>query len=275
MRPTWQGNLKLALVLVPVKAYPAAREKRVAMNQLHEECKSRVRQQRHCPNCDRQVERDEIVSGYEYAKGQYVLMTGEDLNALRLPSERTLEIVQFVNASEINPLYYHGSYYLAPANPVAAGPFHTILDAMRTSGRVAVAQVVLGGKERVVAIRPGDDVFLMSYLYYADEVRPVGDIEDLAPRTEPQPAEKLMAQQLLDSYAQTFDVDAFEDKYRTRFLEIVGAKTRGEEVVTPPSVEPRRVINLMDALKASLARIEHEETDAGAGKEEPGLSRTG
>ncbi len=261
MRPTWQGNLKLALVLVPVKAYPAAREKRVAMNQLHQECKSRVRQQRHCPNCDRQVERDEIVSGYEYAKGQYVLMSDEDLSALRLPSERTLDIVQFVDAGAISPLYYHGSYYLAPANPVAARPFHTILEAMRGADRVAVAQVVLGGKERVVAIRPGDRVFLMSYLHYADEVRPVEDIEDLAPPTESDPAEKLMARQLLDSYAQEFDVGVFEDKHRARFLEIVGAKTRGEEVVTPPSVEPRRVINLMDALKASLARIEQEQTE--------------
>ncbi len=271
MRPTWQGNLKLALVLVPVKAYPAAREKRVSMNQLHEECKSRIRTQRHCPNCDRRVERDEIVSGYEYAKDQYVLMSGEDLNALRLPSQRTLDVVQFVESGEINPLLYHGSYYLAPANPVAGGPFHTILDAMRTTGRVAIAQVVLGGKERVVAIRPDDGVFLMSYLHYADEVRPVSDIEDLAPRTEPGAAEKLMAQQLLESYAQKFDAAAFEDKHRVRFLEIVDAKMRGKEVVTPPSVEPRRVVNLMDALKASLARIEHEaEADS-----DPGLTRTG
>jgi len=272
MRPTWQGNLKLALVLVPVKAYPAAREKRVAMNQLHEECKSRIRQKRFCPNCDRVVERDELVSGYEHAKGQYVLMTDEDLKALRLPSERTLDIVQFVKASEINPLYYHGSFYLAPANPVAAGPFHTVLDAMRSTGRVAVAQVVLGGKERVVAIRPDDGVFLMSYLHYADEVRPVSDIEDLAPRAEPKAAERLMAEQLLESFSGEFDVSAFEDKYRSRFLEIVETRVRGEQVVAPPSVEPRRVVNLMDALKASLARIEGDVREPEAPSE---LTKTG
>lgn len=256
MRPTWQGNLKLALVLVPVRAYPAARIKSVAMNQLHEECGARIRQTRRCPNCDREVERGEIVKGYEFSKDQYVVLTEEDLKGLQLPSLRTLDIVQFVEESEINPLYYHGSYYLAPANEVAAGPFHTILEAMRASGRVAVAQVVLTGKEKVVAIRPGDGVFVMSFLHYADEVRAVSEIEDPAPTVEPSAAETAMAKQLLDSYAKPFETGAFEDGYRRRFLEIVEAKRRGEEVVAPPSVEPQRVVNLMDALKASLARIE-------------------
>ena len=258
MRPTWQGNLKLALVLVPVRAYPAAREKRVAMNQLHRECKARVRLQRRCTACEADLERDEIVRGYELAKEQYVLIQEEDLATLQLPSLRTLDVVQFVEESEINPLYYHGSYYLAPAGEVAAGPFHTILKAMQASKRVAIAQVVLSGKEKVVAIRPSDDVFLMSFLHYQDEVRKVSDIEDLPAAREPNAAETAMARQLLDSYARPFDLGAFEDSYRKRFLEIVEAKSRGEELVTAPSVEPRRVINLMDALKSSLARIEAE-----------------
>lgn len=256
MRPTWQGNLKLALVLVPVRAYPAARPKAVSMNQLHAECGARIRQTRRCPNCDREVERDEITKGYEFSKDQYVVLSDEDLKGLQLPSLRTLDIVQFVEESEINPLYYHGSYYLAPANEVAAGPFHTILEAMRVSGRVGVAQVVLTGKERVVAIRPGDGVFVMSFLHYADEVRAVSEIEQLPPAVKPNAAETAMAKQLLDSYAKPFETGAFEDSYRKRFLEIVEAKRRGEEVVAPPSVEPQRVVNLMDALKASLARIE-------------------
>lgn len=258
MRPTWQGNLKLALVLVPVRAYPAAREKRVAMNQLHKECKARVRLQRRCTACEEDLERDQIVRGYELAKEQYVLIQEEDLAALQLPSLRTLDIVQFVQESEINPLYYHGSYYLAPAGEVAAGPFHTILKAMQASNRVAIAQVVLSGKEKVVAIRPSEDVFLMSFLHYEDEVRKVTDIDDLPEAREPNAAETAMARQLLDSYARPFDLSAFKDSYRRRFLEIVAAKSRGEELVTAPSAEPRRVINLMDALKSSLARIEGE-----------------
>ncbi len=270
MRPTWQGNLKLALVLVPVRAYPAARVKTVAMNQLHEECKARIRQQRRCSSCDQDLERDDIVRGYEYSKDQYVLIRQEDLAKLQLPSLRTLDIVQFVQESEINPLYYHGSYYLAPAGAVAAGPFHTILKAMEASNRVAIAQVVLGGKEKVVAIRPGDGVFLMSFLHYADEVREVSDIEDLPEAAAPNAAETAMARQLLDSYAKPFDVSAFEDGYRKRFLEIVEAKSRGEELVSPPSVEPRRVIDLMDALRSSLARIEGEAAESGEGLDREG-----
>ena len=258
MRPTWQGNLKLALVLVPVRAYPAARVKTVAMNQLHEECKARVRLQRRCSSCEKDLERAEIVRGYEYGKDQYVLIREEDLAKLQLPSLRTLDIVQFVEESEINPLYYHGSYYLAPAGAVAAGPFHTILRAMEASNRVAIAQVVLGGKEKVVAIRPAEGIFVMSFLHYADEVRKVSDIDDLPEAGEPNPAETAMARQLLDSYARPFDVGAFEDGHRKRFLEIVEAKSRGKELVAAPEVEPRRVINLMEALKSSLARIEGE-----------------
>ena len=263
MRPTWQGNLKLALVLVPVRAYPAARVKTVAMNQLCRKCKARVRMQRRCSSCENDMERTDIVRGYEITKDQYVLMQDEDMTALQLPSLRTLDIVQFVEEKEINPLFYHGSYYLAPAGEVAAGPFHTILQAMRESRRVAVAQVVLGGKEKVVAIRPADGVFVMSFLHYQDEVRRVADIEDLPAERQPNAAETAMARQLLESYARPFDLGAFEDGYRKRFLEIVEAKSRGEEVVTTPSVEPRRVINLMDALKSSLARIEAEGPDAG------------
>lgn len=268
MRPTWQGNLKLALVLVPVRAYPAARVKTMAMNQLHKECKSRVRLKKRCTSCEQDLERDEIVRGYEYGKDQYVLIQEEDLAKLQLPSLRTLDIVQFVEESEINPLYYHGSYYLAPTGAVAAGPFHTILRAMQASRRVAIAQVVLGGKEKVVAIRPGDGVFLMSFLHYADEVREISDIEDLPQAAEPHAAETAMARQLLDSYARPFDVSVFEDGYRKRFLEIVEAKSRGEELVTAPSVEPRRVINLMDALKSSLERIEKEAGSAAPPDEE-------
>ena len=267
MRPTWQGNLKLALVLVPVRAYPAARTRTVAMNQLHKECKARVRLQKRCTACEQDLERDEIVRGYELAKDQYVLIQEEDLSALQLPSHRTLDILQFVEESEINPLHYHGSYYLAPAGEVAAGPFHTILKAMQTSKRVAIAQVVLSGKEKVVAIRPSDGVFVMSFLHYQDEVRQVSDIDDLPAAREPNAAETAMARQLLDSYARPFDLSAFEDGYRKRFLEIVEAKSRGEELVTTPSVEPRRVVNLMDALKSSLARIEAE----GLGEGDPAL----
>lgn len=258
MRPTWQGNLKLALVLVPVRAYPAARVRSVSMNQLHDECRSRIRQQRRCPTCDRAVERAEIVKGYEYGKGQYVLMRPDDLAKLQLTSHRTLDIVQFVEESEIDPLYYHGSYYLAPGGDVAAGPFHTLLEAMKAANRIAIAQIVLYGKEKVVAIRPHDEVFIMSYLHYDDEVRQVSDIDDLPQPRPPAPAETAMARQLLDAYARPLDLGTFEDGYRKRFLEIVEAKSRGEELVTPPAVEPRRVINLMDALKSSLARIEGE-----------------
>lgn len=228
------------------------------MNQLHEECGSRVRYQKMCPVCDRVLERKEIVRGYQHSKDQYVLIDAGDLKKLRLPSLRTLDIVQFVDETEIDPLHYHGSYYLAPGGPVATGPFHTLLRAMRMAKRVAIAQVALGGKEKIVAIRPGDGVLVMSFLHYADEVRQISEIDDLPEETEADSAESAMASRLLEHYTKPLDLAAFEDKYRRGLLEIIEAKSRGQEVVTPPQVEPRRVINLVDALKSSLARIEAE-----------------
>jgi DNA end-binding protein Ku len=204
------------------------------------------------------VRGDEIVKGYEYVKEQYVILDEEDFSKVRLESNKSVAIVQFVNQGEIDPLYYHGSHYIVPDGPVAVESFTTILKAMEEKGRVALAKVVMSGKEQMVAIRPKDGALVMSSLFYADEVRGLSGIEELKDPPQVNQQELALATQLIDSVTAPFDPEQFHDGYRSAVLDVIKAKVEGKEVVEPPQVETGKVINLMEALKSSLARTEVE-----------------
>lgn len=256
MRPTWKGFLKLSLVNVPVRMYPAARSQSLSFNQIHKVCSTRIKYDKKCPTCNRSVSNDELVKGYELAKDQYVILDPEDFNKVRLESTKSISIVQFVEDGDIDPLYYHGSHYLVPDGPVALESFATIRRVMEEKGRVALAKVVLSGKEQVMAIRPKDDGLVMSGLYYGDEVRSMKGLEELQNQPEVNPQEAKLAGQLIDSITKPFEPETFEDDYREQLLEIIKAKAEGKEIVEPPQVETGKVINLMDALKSSLERAQ-------------------
>jgi DNA end-binding protein Ku len=255
--------------------YPAARSQSVSFNQIHKECNNRIKYDKRCPACERSVRGDEIVKGYEYAKEQYVIMTEEDFSKVRLESNKSIAIFQFVNQGEIDPLYYHGSHYVVPDGPVAVESFVTILRAMEDKGRIALAKVILGGKEQMVAIRPKDGALVMSSIFYADEVRSLSGIEEIHDPPEVNPQELTLATQLIDAITQSFDPTQFQDRYRSAVLDVIQAKVEGKEIVEPPQVETGKVINLMEALKSSLERTG---TDSAAPETEKGddaLSATG
>jgi DNA end-binding protein Ku len=204
------------------------------------------------------VKTDETVKGYEYAKEQYVIMSEEDFSRVRLESNKSIAIVQFVDQGEIDPLYYHGSHYIVPDGAVAVESFTTILKAMEDKGRTALAKVVMSGKEQMVAIRPKDGALVMSSLFYADEVRSLSGIEELQNPPEVNPQELVLATQLIDAITQSFDPHQFQDQYRNAVMDVIKAKVEGEEIVEPPQVETGKVINLMEALKSSLERTQTE-----------------
>ena len=275
MRPTWKGFLKLSLVNIPVRMYPAARSQSVSFNQIHKECGSRVKYDKRCPACERTVRGDEIVKGYEYAKEQYVIMNEEDFSKVRLESNKSIAIVQFVDQAEIDPLYYHGSHYVVPDGAVAVESFTTILKAMEEKGRIALAKVVMSGKEQMVAIRPKDGALVMSSLFYADEVRSLSGIEEIQDPPEVNAQELALAAQLIDSITQPFDPKQFQDQYRNAVLDVIKAKVEGREIVEPPQVETGKVINLMEALKSSLERTQADSTSRPGDADKKELSATG
>jgi DNA end-binding protein Ku len=253
-RSIWRGAISFGLVNVPVKLYSAVSKKTVRFNQLHERDNSRIQLKRFCAEEDQEVPYEEIVKGYEISPGQYVVITTEELDNLDPKKTRTIDIEDFVDLDEIDPLFYEHPYYLAP-DTGAGKPYKLLLEALRETNKVAIARVVIRSKEYLTAIRPAGDVLTMETMLFADELIDPGDIDEL-PDEDVRATEREvdMARQLIESLATEFEPAKYRDEYRERVLELIERKAEGQEVAIPAEPEaPTAVPDLMAALEASLA----------------------
>ena len=265
-RSIWSGAISFGLVNVPIKLYSAVSKKTVRFHQLHGDTGTRIQQRRVDPSTGEEVSYDDIVKGYEIGKDRYVVITPDELDSLDPEKTRTIEIEDFVEESEIDPIYYDHPYYLAPATG-AEKPYRLLLDAMAQAGRVAIARVVIRNKEQLVAIRPADDVLTMSTMNFADEVVSPDAIEEIGAeedgKAKATQRELDMAEQLIDSLTSEFDPDKYHDTYRERVLDLIERKAAGEEIaVAPEAPEPAPVPDLMAALEASLQEAKGTERPA-------------
>jgi DNA end-binding protein Ku len=255
-RAMWSGSVSFGLVNIPVKLFNAVSPKGVSFHLLHAKDGVRIKQKRVCPVDGEEVGSDELVKGYEISKNRYVVIQPEELEALDPKATHTVDIVDFVPGDQIEPLYYDHPYYLVPDRG-AQKAYALLLRAMEEANRVAIARVVLRTKQYTVALRPSNGGIVMSTLYYADEVIQTAALENL-PRDEDveiQERELNMARQLIDSLTTTFAPENYKDEYRERVLEMIEKKADGQEVVLQPEVEKQpKVIDLMAALEASLAK---------------------
>jgi DNA end-binding protein Ku len=252
-RSIWTGAISFGLVNVPVKLYSAVSKKTVRFHQLHESDGVRIQQKRVCPADGEEVPYDEIVKGYEISPDRYVVITPDELEALEPRKTKTIDIEDFVDLEEIDPLYYDHPYYLLPGQG-AQKPYKLLVEAMRQANKVAIARVVIRTKEQLVAIRPVGEVLAMASMNFADEVVDP-DSFDEAPGddVETRKREIEMAQQLIESLTSEFDPTKYTDTYRERVLEMIEAKAEGQEIaVQPPEEEAAPVPDLMAALEASL-----------------------
>jgi len=247
------GTISFGLVSIPVRLFVATHSEQLSFNLLHRDCGSRIKQQMVCPQCERVVERSELVRGYAFAKERYVTFTDDELKTLEAAASRAIEIQEFVPLAKVDPIYFEHSHYLGP-DQGAEKAYQLLAAAMRESGRVALAQWVSRGKEQIVLIRPVEHGLVMHSLYYADEVRPFAEIAT-GTDTKARPAEVELARRLVDQLSEEgFDPTRYEDHYRERLGALVEKKVAGEEITAPPSApEKAQVIDLMDALKRSLA----------------------
>ncbi len=255
-RSIWTGAISFGLVSVPVKLYSAVSSKTVRFHQLHAADGVRIQQKRLCPADGEEVAYDDIVKGYEIAPDRYVVITPEELASIEPQKSHTIEIEDFVELSEIDPIYYDHPYYLVPG-PGGAKPYRLLLDAMRASEKVAIARVVLRSKEQLVAIRPMDDVLAMATMNFADEVVPADRLEEL-PDAEVTTNERELqiARQLVDSLAAPFEPAKYHDTYREAVLAMIERKAQGEEISVQPAPErPAAAPDLMSALQASLDQV--------------------
>jgi len=257
----WSGAISFGLVNVPVKLYSAVSRKTVRFNQLNAETGNRIQQKRVDPETGEEVGYDQIVKGYELTKDRYVVITPDELDALDPEKTRTVDIEDFVDLDEIDPVYYDHPYYLVP-DKGATKAYGLLLGAMKQANKVAIARVVLRSKEQLVAIRPSGDVLMMETMLFHDEVVPSHDIEDLPDGKELKATDRelKMAQQLIDSLSSEFDPTSYHDEYREKVLELIEKKASGEEIaVQPDAPEPAKVPDLMAALEASLAAVKDPE----------------
>ncbi|HYG59199.1 MAG TPA: Ku protein [Symbiobacteriaceae bacterium] len=256
MRSMWKGSISFGLVTIPIKLYAATESKDVRFNLLHDRCRTPVTYRKWCPACDEEVAGEEIVKGYEYEKGRYVVMTDEDFTALPVAAGHTLDIVDFVKLEQIDPIYFEKTYYLEPGEG-GAKAYALLRRAMEMTGRIAIARIVIRSKESLAAIRVFQNgVLAMETMHFPDEVRsPAGLTGIIEPELRQQEIE--MATNLVASLAGDFRPEKFQNEYREAVLERISAKVTGEEVVAVAAPAERgRVVDLMEALRASIRQAE-------------------
>jgi DNA end-binding protein Ku len=264
-RSIWSGAISFGLVNVPVKLYNAVQRKNVQFHQLHAEDRQRIQQKRVCSADGAEVAFEDLVKGYEFSPGQYVVVEPEELDALAARKTRLIEVEQFIDLDEVDPLMFDSSYYVAPA-PGAAKPFRLMVDAMREAGKVGIGRFVLRQKEHLVALRVQGDALVLVTLVYADEVVSPASLEDVGSvDADVSERELAMARQLIGMLAAPFEPARFHDEYRAALLALIEQKVAGEEIsIAPPASEPAAVPDLMAALQASVDALSGQGKSAGA-----------
>jgi DNA end-binding protein Ku len=261
-RPTWKGYLKISLVNIPIKVFPATDAgATLSFNQLHAECQTRIQQKRWCPHCEKEVPNTDIVKGYEFEKGRYVIVDEEDIEKVRVESTRVINLEKFTDDTAIDPIYLERPYYLAPDGPVAKEAFAVIREGMK--GMAGIGKVALYGREYLIKVQPRERGLIMYTLRHANEIRSMDAIDELADvPTQVKADEVKLARQVIGTFEGDVDFESYHDDYQAGLRDIIDAKIEGREVVAPEVEAPPKVVNLMDALRKSLDSI-------GSGKKKP------
>jgi DNA end-binding protein Ku len=255
MAASWKGSISFGLLSIPIRLFPAARPERINLHQIHKECHTRLRQPPYCPKHQRSVDRSEVVKGYEYEKGHYILIENEELKKITPPSGRTMEIQAFVKGSQIDPIFFESSYLAMPEkdNPK---PYVLLVKALEDSDRVGIAKVTMHQREYTVFIRPRSHGLTVHTMYFVNEIRKVEGYGKIAEDVKLRPQEIKLAEQLVESLAEDFRPEQYHDTFQERLKALIEAKREGKPIVEeePPKRAP--VIDMMEALKRSLRQSE-------------------
>jgi DNA end-binding protein Ku len=254
-RPTWKGALKISLVNVPVRVFPATdAAATIAFNQLHRECQTRIQQKKWCPSCEREVTNTELVKGYEFEKGRYAVLEEEDIAKVRPESTRVINLVQFTDAANLDPIFFERPYYLAPDGAMAGEAFAVLREGMK--GKVGIGKLALYGREYLVAVQPRENGLVMYTMRHAAEVRSMSAIDELENvPAKVKPDEVKLAKQVMSTFEGTLDMREYTDEYQEELRKVIDAKIEGREVAEPVEEEAPKVVNLMEALRKSLDTV--------------------
>jgi DNA end-binding protein Ku len=259
MRTIWNGSINFGLVNIPIGLAVAQQRKDVSFRTLHRECGTPIKQKRWCPVHERDVEADELVKGWEFTKGQFVMVEESDFEAVALQRSQSVDIDRFVSLDDVDPIYFDRTYYLSPADaPAQRRPYVLLLRAMQEANVAAIGKFVLWGKENLCLIRPFGEALALETLFFAEDIRPRAEIDDAVGETEVNDPELDMARQLVSSLVGEFVPEEFENVYRGELRAMLEAKLEGKEITVPEPAPVAPVIDLMDALKQSVAQAKKD-----------------
>jgi DNA end-binding protein Ku len=261
-RPTWKGFLKISLVNVPVRVFPATdAAATIGFNQLHRDCQTRIQQKKWCPSCEREVTNTELVKGYEFEKGRYAVLEEEDIAKVRPESTRVINLVQFADAASLDPIYFERPYYLAPDGAVAGEAFAVLREGMK--GMAGIGKLALYGREYLVAVQPRESGLVMYTMRHAAEIRSMGAIDELGDvPSKVKPDEVKLAKQVMSTFEGELDMREYRDEYQEELRSVINAKIEGREVAEPVEEAPPKVVNLMEALRKSLDSVKKKPATA-------------
>lgn len=255
MHTMWKGTISFGLVNIPIKLHAATENKDIKLRQLHEECNSPIEYKKRCPVCEREVENQEIVKAYEYAKNKFVVLDAEDLEALKKEQEdKSVEIMDFVKLEEIDPIYFERSYYMSP-NEGGNKAYGLLRKALTDTGKIGVAKIIIRSKEQLAIVRVYKNILVMETIHFPDEVRNTQDVPNVPEETELSKKEVSTAVTLIDQLTAEFEPDKYKDEYRSALLDLIEAKRNNEEITTAADKpKPDNVTDLMEALEKSLEK---------------------
>ena len=262
MKALWKGAITFGLISIPVRLYSAVSEKGLKFHLLHEEDGGRIKYKRECAKCGKEVTWDDIVKGYEYSKDHYVQFSEEEMDSVDVDSVRAIDVVSFVPLESIDPIYFNKTYYVAP-EPSGLKAYKLLQEALDAEGQVGIAKVALREKEHLATVRLKDDVFVLETMYWPDEIREP-EFEELDKKIEVRDAEVKMARQLVQQLSDDFKPGEFQDEYRIALERLVEQKVEGQEITVAeaPEEEPTKVVDLMEALKASVEQAKKKRDTA-------------
>jgi DNA end-binding protein Ku len=262
MHTVWKGAISFGLVHVPVKMFSATEDKDISMKYIHKVCGSPISYVRRCPACEVDVNWDDISRGYEYEKGKYVLFEKEELEQLSAHAEKTINIIDFVDLEEIDPIYFQKTYYLSP-DQAGGNAYQLLLEAMRQSGKIGIAKIAIRSKSSLAAIRVMEGCLAIETIFYPDEIRPISQVPNLPENVQVNDKELTMAKMLIEQLSTPFEPEKYTDDYREGLLHLIEQKVAGEEISLAPAKPETNVIDLMAALQASIEAVKPVATDPG------------
>ncbi|TBL78694.1 Ku protein [Paenibacillus thalictri] len=258
MHTVWKGAISFGLVHVPVKMFTATEDKDISLRMIHKTCSTPLSYVRKCQTCDKEVEWDEIVKGYEYESGRFVLFDKEELEQISGEANKEIKILDFVDLTDIDPVYFQKTYYLAPGE-TGAGAYNLLLESMKQTGKIGISKVSIRSKSSLAAIRVVDRCIAMETMFYPDEIRSVSAVPGLPEQVSTNEKELTMAKMLIDQLSAPFDPTKYTDEYRAAMLDAISRKVAGEQIHVAPEQQKTNVIDLMSALQASLEAMKPQE----------------